>query len=184
MIQVNVGEMITEETLAVLPTYSETGHLHSNVLTLSGDKILEKPPLHFIKESCTFYGGDFKGKVNHARSVLKGKRMLPILISETFAYCMLPVGTIMDKASAWIAYNHVDSVISHGERSMVVFRNKREVVVNMRKAPLERQLYKGARLISTHLIREKLAMMQNQVNKAADGKGYYIYFVPPHEKIN
>ncbi|WP_299093882.1 competence protein ComK [uncultured Metabacillus sp.] len=147
----NNEEIITEATMALIPKYElGTGNLHCTILGQYGVKEVKQNPLAIVKESCIFYGSDFKGSINSARKILRKQRNLPIMVSLTFKLCMIPLSSPMKEDCSWIALRHVEETFSNRENSIILFSNGQQLNVNISWKVLEDRINKAGRLISTY----------------------------------
>ncbi|WP_226670430.1 competence protein ComK [Metabacillus litoralis] len=147
--------IIHEYTMAVLPFYTENGVLHS--LVYEKYRIIEvyKSPKMIIQDSCHFYGSSLIGRVDSALTILKKKRMIPILISESHNICMIPLSAFKKQACVWIAYKHVVDIMSMKNGAIITFSNHEKVKVELTKMTLERKLDIAGRLVSTYDLRNE-----------------------------
>jgi competence protein ComK len=172
-ITLNTEKIITETTMALFPNYTDTGHLHCTLLGVYGEVQAEENTMHVLNESCVYYGSDFKGRLQSARRILKRQKNLPIMVSLTFEYCMIPLSSPMKKDCTWIAYRHIDRIVPKGANSIIIFSNQVKLEVNISKAVLEDRMNKAARLFSTYYFRRKLVKDLKNGNMIAEDREDY-----------
>lgn len=161
-------EIITETTMALIPHYTNTGHLQCTLLATFGEIQIEESTSFILNESCVYYGGSFDGSLKSARRVLKGQKNLPIMVSIPLKYCMIPLGSPMKKDTAWVAYQHIEDVDSNGSNSIIIFHNQVKLEVNISKSVLERRREKAAHLITTYQFRQKIPKNKKHGNMIAE----------------
>lgn len=166
--------IITEDTMAIFPKYTDTGHLHSIVLGQYQVKYVTKRPTSIVHDSCMYFGSDLNGRMNSAKSVLKRQRMLPILISESFKYCMVPLSSPKNPECIWLAYKHVLDVVPKENHSIVIFSNQKKVELKISRKTLEEKLNKGARLMNTYLFRQEKITDLYRLNMIAEDGMYSV----------
>ncbi|MCM3443075.1 competence protein ComK [Metabacillus halosaccharovorans] len=167
-IHVHNQEIITESTMALLPHYTNTGHLHCTLLDTFGEIQVEGSTSFLLNESCVYYGGSFDGSLKSARRILKGQKNLPIMVSIPLEYCMIPLGSPMKKDTAWVAYQHIKDIDSNGSNSIIIFHNQVNLEVNISKSVLERRREKAAYLINTYQFRQKMPKNKKRGNMIAE----------------
>ncbi|WP_226528048.1 competence protein ComK [Metabacillus niabensis] len=166
-------EIITESTMALLPHYTNTGHLHCTLLETFGETRIEQNTYFVLNESCVYYGGSFDGSLKSARSILKGQKNLPIMVSIPLKYCMIPLGSPMKKDTAWVAYQHIKDIESKGPSSTINFLNQVKLEVNISKSVLERRREKAGHLITTYQFRQKTSKNIKRLNMIAEDREEY-----------
>lgn len=166
-------EIITESTMALLPHYTNTGHLHCTLLETFGETRIEQNTYFVLNESCVYYGGSFDGSLKSTRRILKGQKNLPIMVSIPLEYCMIPLGSPMKKDTAWVAYQHIKDIDSNGPSSTIIFHNQVKLEVNISKSVLERRREKAAHLITTYQFRQKMPKNKKGGNMIAEHSDEY-----------
>lgn len=155
LLEIQKQERVTCLTMALIPQYTNTGHLHCTVVGMFGENTVEENPLNVLNESCEYYGSSFDGRLKAAQQILEGKKNLPIMVSITLEYCMIPLASPMKKDTAWVSYRHIERIIPKGPNSIIIFSNHIKLEVNITKDVLEDRMNKAARLISTYHFRQK-----------------------------
>ncbi|HZH58765.1 MAG TPA: competence protein ComK [Metabacillus sp.] len=148
--------IITETTMALIPYYTDTANLHCQMVGKYGDINIQESSLHILKESCLFYGCDFDGSLQSSRKILEGQKILPIMVSVEFEYCMIPLSSPMKKDCIWIAFQHIGRIIPDGENSIILFKNQDMLEVNITKSSLDSRINKASRLVCTYHFRRKM----------------------------
>lgn len=146
--------IIMEDTMAILPCFTSTGHLNSTVLEEYQEIHVETDPFALVDGSCDYYGSDLAGRLKSAQTILKGKRMLPALISERNKVCMVPSCSPYSPECIWLSYKHILEVVKIGNQSIVLFTNYQKLELDITRGTLDTKLDMAARLISTHDIRQ------------------------------
>ena len=172
-LQVDHQKIITESTMALLPHYTNTGHLQCTMLETFGEIRVEESPSSVLNESCVYYGGSFDGSLKSARRILKRQKNLPIMVSLTLEYCMIPLGSPMKKDTAWVAAQHIQDIDSDGAHSIITFHNQVKLEVNISEAVLEHRINKAARIINTYRLRQKMSKNKRNGNIIAEDREDY-----------
>ena len=147
--------IIKKDTMAILPWYTKNADPYSYVLERFEVKNIAQKPRTITERSCEYYGSDFSGRVKAAAKILKGKRMLPMLISESNKICMVPLGSPTKPECIWLSLQHVVATIAKGAQTIVIFSNNQKLELDIEKDLLEAKLNKAARLMHTYQLRQE-----------------------------
>ncbi|MBO1511878.1 competence protein ComK [Metabacillus bambusae] len=165
--------IINENTMALIPKYTKLAELHSTVFEKYKVENVSRSPLDIVEDSCDYYGSDLSGRINSAQKILKGQRMLPVIISEVNKYCMVPLCSPKNTNCIWLAYKHVIDIVPKGNHSIIIFSNQKKLKLEINRVVLEDKLNKGARLISTYDIRQEQATDLYKMNVVAEKASLY-----------
>lgn len=173
LLEIQKQEFVTCLTMALFPHYTNTGHLQCTVIGAFGENIVEKSPLTVLNESCEYYGSSFEGRLKSAQQILKRQKNLPIMVSITLEYCMIPLGSPLKKDTAWVSFRYIKQIDPKGANSIITFHNGVQLEVNISKDVLEMRLNKAARLISTYQLRQKMNKDKTMINMIAEDPEEY-----------
>ncbi|MBZ5753677.1 MULTISPECIES: competence protein ComK [Metabacillus] len=165
--------IIKEDTMAILPWYTNDAELRSHVLERFQIKNVAQKPLTIVKGSCHYYASDLSGRLKAASTILKGKRMLPVLISESNRICMVPLGSPSKPECIWLSFRHVVDIIPNGTQSIVIFSNNQRLELDITRDLLEAKLDKAARLLHTYQIRQENVTDHNKMQILAEEASLY-----------
>ena len=165
--------IIMEDTMAIIPKYTKNAELHSYVLEKYQVKNVSQKPLTIVKRSCDYYASDLSGRLKAASTILKGKRMLPVLISESNRICMVPLCSPHRPECIWLSLRHVVDIIPNGNQSIVIFSNYQRLELDIARDVLETKLDKAARLMHTYQIRQEKVTDHYKMNYIAEEVSLY-----------
>lgn len=127
--KIETDYLITKETALMYAIYDEYGNencmIHEQYRKL---KVL-KPVKEVLKDNCEYHGCTFQGKLDAAKVVLKGRKMLPLCLSATFRICLFPTHSAEKFECMWISINHIRDIIPYREESIVILENYEKVFV-------------------------------------------------------
>lgn len=149
------SHIIMEDTMVMIPWYTNNAELYSTVLEQYQVKNVRQSPLTIVEKSCEYFGSDLPGRIKSASTILKGQRMLPILISEINKVCMVPLCSPFKPECIWLNYKHVLDIIPRRKQSIVILSNYQKLELDITRDALESKLNKAARLLSTYDIRQE-----------------------------
>jgi competence protein ComK len=150
-----VPYIINESTMIILPWYSKHAYLNSTILELYQEVDVNAGSLAIVDQSCIYYGSDLKGRLHHASMILKGQRMLPVLISESNRICMVPTCSPYKPECVWLSYKHVKDIVPKENRTVVILSNNQHVELDITRDALETRLSRAARVVSTQGYRQE-----------------------------
>ncbi|MGM0876410.1 MAG: competence protein ComK [Bacillota bacterium] len=121
--------LIVRETQLMYAVYDEYGNENTVVLEQYKKIKVLKPVKDILKDNCEYHGCTLEGKLDAAKGVLKGKRMLPLCLSITFRICLFPTHSADKSECMWISVNHIRQIIPYKGESFVILENYEEVQV-------------------------------------------------------
>jgi competence protein ComK len=172
-IQVLNDYIIHEYTMGILPYYSDHGELYSIVLEQYRVVKVALSPIKIMNDSCIFYGSDMDGRKASAHSIFAGKKMMPVLVSEKYKLCMIPVCSPYKPKCVWIAYQHVLDVIDDNGQALILFTNHNKAKVELTKRTLQTKLGVAARLVSTYDLRYERIIAGSRRSSVAEETTLY-----------
>ncbi|UGB30653.1 competence protein ComK [Metabacillus sp. B2-18] len=165
--------IIYENTMAILPIYTETADLHSLVIERYRVVRVPRSPKKIIEESCDYYGCSMSGRKQSALTILKGKKMIPILISRMDSLCMVPLCSPESPNCIWVANQHVLKISVVQNKTIIHLNNHKKIKVELSRMALEAKLGTAALLVNTYELRKKeMADLTKKDMVAEEGKVY------------
>src|SRR5690625_2236408 len=93
---------VTPLTMAILPHYDETGSLISNIITETGQHLIQLTPLKVIHQACGFFASSLQGRLDGTRSVSRITHKAPIAIDPSSGIYFFPTKSPRNKECSWI----------------------------------------------------------------------------------
>ncbi|SES62052.1 competence protein ComK [Oceanobacillus limi] len=139
---------INEHTLALLPGK----HIDYQTIALEHDRKLyiKKTPFEIIKRGCLDHYSTYEGRKAAVTHHTGFKRKVPIPISVSKGIYAFPTHPLKDLDCCWVFYQHVLGIeedVQNPYQSVVVFRNRVEVFVNVGRDGLVRQMERNGEII-------------------------------------
>lgn len=135
---------INSATLAIMPINENT----SRVIEGDNEYIVNKATTSIIDDSCKFFGSSYQGRFEGTKSVLGVNYKAPILIEETREIIFFPTISPRLKECKWISLKNVDKYFKNGYNSKIIFKNGRELELDISYPSLENQILRSTRLES------------------------------------
>lgn len=141
--------IVDNKTLYIEPKMEGFNSTHSVIMEKSSTFRLYIPskPLDIIRESCRYYGKEFKYQKEMSKAIVGNKYMLPICINDQNAVIFIPTGKYDAEDTYWIAYQHVSFSRDLGNGlTSIHFNNGSEI-----RVPLSCNVWESKRNIGEQL---------------------------------
>ncbi|WP_047984286.1 competence protein ComK [Ornithinibacillus californiensis] len=140
---------INEQTLALIPV----DHTDYQTIAIETDRTLyiKKTPFEIIKRGCLDNFSTFQGRRESITHLTGYKRKVPIPISVHRHIFVFPTHAYQDWNCCWIFYHHVESIVEekpNSNQSLIVFKNGREVPVDVPRSELLKQMDRTNLIVS------------------------------------
>lgn len=135
---------VNSSTLAIVPIDSST----SRVIECDAEYIVKKDTTAIIDHSCKFFGSSYQGRFEGTKSVLGVNYKAPILIEESREIIFFPTISPRLKECQWISLKNVEKYIKNGFMSKIIFKNGKEIELDISYSSLENQILRSTRLES------------------------------------
>lgn len=137
---------ICEYTIAFLP-YAHPLH-QTKILDTRGVFYSEKTCKQLLDDACIRTGASYQGKREAIKRLLHIQRNLPIPLCWKRNICPIP-STSPDKWDCvWYCYAHVHEVRPHGKKTLLLFTNGEELVLDCSEYSTKQQLQRAARILT------------------------------------
>jgi competence protein ComK len=101
--------IINTETTALV-SYYENGHEYSRVLEGKETFLVSLSPDQIVEDSFSVLGNDLAGSSQGARSILKGKYMVPVALSAELGIILIRCNSIRQKGTIWLNNSHIQNI--------------------------------------------------------------------------
>lgn len=135
---------INKDTLAVLPLIDNK----SRVVERKNEYIVNSKPYQVMEHSCEYFGSSLSGRLNGSKSMLGTIYKAPILVEESRNIIFFPTSSPSLEDTAWISLGNIDKYEQLGDKAKIIFRDGKEIIVDMPYLSLENQILRSARLES------------------------------------
>lgn len=146
---------ISDETLVIMP-YNENS---SKVIEYDAERIIDYNPYEVMEYSCEYYGSSIDGRMSCSKKILGSVYKVPLLVDGYRDLVFFPTKSPVASDNIWISLNNIQSIkkISDNE-SMIIFKNKDKLVIELPYYVLNNQILRATRLNSVlKERREKIA---------------------------
>lgn len=144
---------INSDTLAILPISENM----SRVIEENQELIVKKNPMEIINHSCKYFGSSYNGRYVGSQSILGLYYKLPILVEETREIIFFPTESTRVVTCSWIAFKQIESMKQLDNISTIIFRNGRELTINISIGSLKNQFIRATMLKEAIIKRRKIS---------------------------
>ncbi|MFC0299163.1 competence protein ComK [Geobacillus jurassicus] len=138
--------VVSRYTMAILP-YFVNGDVYAKVIEEDGEYIIKQTPIDIIKHSCDYYGSSFQGRKEGTKAVIGITHKAPIAIEPANEIYVFPTASPRDSRCVWLSHMHVYRYEpAKHERTVVYFRNGKNVCLDVSYKSFVNQLYRTAQL--------------------------------------
>ncbi|MFS0673648.1 competence protein ComK [Ornithinibacillus sp. 179-J 7C1 HS] len=138
---------INEQTMALIPS----DFTDYQTIAIETDKNLhiKKTPFEIIERGCLDNFSSFEGRRNSITHLTGFKRKTPIPISVYRNIYAFPTHALKDRKCCWIFYHHVEVIVEVTlEQSVILFKNGTQVVIDVPRFELIKQLERTSLILS------------------------------------
>ena len=138
------------DTLAIIPLNST----ETKIIEKEGEYIVNISSMKIIDDGCRFFGSSYIGRSEGTKSMIGINYKAPIIIEETTPIIFFPTLSPRLEACSWISFRDVDKSIKKENKSIIIFKNGREIELNLSYKILQNQILRASYLNSTLLSRK------------------------------
>ncbi len=135
---------INEDTLAIIPVNNK----QSKVIELEKEFIVEKTPNEIINDSCLFFGSSYTGRHEATKYLIGISYKSPIIIEESRNIIFFPTNSPRIFDCNWISLKNIVDYKRYGDKTIIYFKNNKELILDISYGSLDNQILRAARLDS------------------------------------
>jgi competence protein ComK len=124
--------IIVPEMMYMFGEYDRNGKLCTIVFEEERILIVDKSPLHIIRDSIAFNGFDLKGALTGARKITGKSRFCPIMVNYIRSICVFPDRYYQCPTCVWINSAHVLNTRPYRSQTQVEFSDGSILMVKSR----------------------------------------------------
>lgn len=118
----------------------------TKVVTLDDEFILDVDSKKIVDNSCKFFGSSLNDRVNMTKRLVNIKSKSPIVIEESRNIIFFPLKSIREKCNIWISFNNLEKYVKDGDKTMFIFKNKKQVVIDFSYYIIDNQVTRSLML--------------------------------------
>lgn len=133
---------INKGTIAIIPINAS----QSKVIEENDVITINRESSKIIDDSCRFFGSSYTGRHEGTKSLLGINYKSPIVIEESQEIIFFPTASPRMEDCHWISLKHVDKIVKNKHSTIILFKNGKELDLNISYGSLENQLFRATRL--------------------------------------
>jgi len=133
---------INEETLIIMPISDKK----SKVIEKSDEHIIDLTPNKIMENSCSYFGSSLMGRQNGSKYILGSNYKIPIVVEESKDIIFFPTTSPSLDNCHWIAVNNIKDIIKKERKTIIVFDNDQEIVIDIPYLSIQNQILRATRL--------------------------------------
>ena len=146
---------INKDTLAILPMEGDK----SRVIEKDYEYIVDIKPYEVMEHSCEYFGSSLSGRLDGAKSMLGTIYKAPILVEESRNIIFFPTASPLLDNNVWVSLNNVEKLEKDGNKTNIIFKDGKNILVDIPYLSIENQVLRSARLES--IIRSRRCSEKN-----------------------
>ena len=133
---------INDDTIAIMPIeYGKT-----KIIEKEKEYIINKNAYLIMDDSCKYYGSSYKGRISAAKEILNCSYKLPILVEESHNIVFFPTKSSLELDCCWLNFNYIKHIEKSDKKSLIIFNNNKEILLDISKLSIENQIARSTRL--------------------------------------
>ena len=129
----------------------------TRVLELNTEFTVNDNISNIVDYSCRFFGSSFDGRVQGSKHLIGMNYKLPIIIEETQELIFFPTASTKTKGCIWLSLSNIDKHYREGKRSVIKFKNKKTLNINLTYGALQSQMSRATILLFKLKSRKKMS---------------------------
>ena len=135
---------INSETLLIMPELN----YKSKVFEKEREYVVETTPFKIMEHSCEYFGSSLEGRLKGSKNMIGSIYKAPILVEESRNLIFFPTVSPSLGDNIWISFNNIEKYHKDGNKTKVIFKNKKEITLDIPYHSFDNQVLRGSRLES------------------------------------
>ena len=119
---------------------------NTKIITLDDELVINIDSKKIIDNSCKFFGNTLNDRVNITKRLINIKSKSPIIIEDTRNIIFFPLKSVRDKCNIWISFNNLEKYIKKDEKTVFIFKNGKEVIIDFSYYIIDNQVTRSLML--------------------------------------
>ena len=136
---------INRGTLALIPEGEET----TRVYEVDQEFLVKKSAYQIVDDSCKYFGSSYMGRLDGTKALVGYNYKAPIIIEETNKIIFFPTTSPRQTDCTWISLNNIKEYLKIEKKSLIIFKNDKNIEIDMSYGTLENQILRATKLWCT-----------------------------------
>ena len=102
----------------------------TKIITVDKDLVINSSCKKIVDNSCKYFGSSLVDRIKMTTRLVKFNSKTPILIEESRNIIFFPLRSTRENNNIWISFNNLDKYIKNGSKTILIFKNSREITVD------------------------------------------------------
>ena len=103
---------------------------NTKVITKENDFVVNSSCKQIVDNSCRYFGSSLIERINTTNRLVNMRSKTPIIIEDSRGIIFFPLRSTREKNNVWISFNNLDKYTKKDNTTVLIFKNKKRVVVN------------------------------------------------------
>ena len=135
---------INRDTLAILPIENDK----SRIVERHNEYIIDYNPQQIMEHSCEYFGSSLVGRLSASKSMLGSIYKAPVMVEESRNIIFFPTSSPLLSGNVWVSLNNIEKYEKNDEKTRILFKDGKEIIVDIPFSSIENQILRSARLES------------------------------------
>ena len=118
----------------------------TKIVTTDGEFIVNECCKKIIDNSCKYFGGSLSDRVNMTKRLINISSKSPIIVEESRNIIFFPLKSVREKNNIWISFNNLDKYVKKDNKTIFIFKNKKEVILDFSYYIIDNQVTRSLML--------------------------------------
>ena len=118
----------------------------TKVVTTESEYIINCNSKKIIDNSCKFVGSTLQERCNMTKRLINIKSKSPVIIEESRNIIFFPLKSVREKCNIWISFNNLEKYIKQEEKTVFIFKNKKEFILDFSYYIIDNQVTRSLML--------------------------------------
>lgn len=129
---------INDETLAIISLDENS----SKIVEKSEEYVVNESVYSIMEHSCKYFGSSLSGRIDGSKDILGSVYKIPIIVEESQKLIFFPTESLSSEKVSWISYKNIKNIKKYGKKSIIMFENGNDIVVNCPYFSLKNQIFR------------------------------------------
>ena len=118
----------------------------TKVISFENELIVENDSKKIMDYSCKFFGSSLTERVNTTKRLINVSSKSPIIVEESRNIIFFPLKSVREKNNIWISFNNLDKYVKKDNKTIFIFKNKKEVILDFSYYIIDNQVTRSLML--------------------------------------
>lgn len=112
----------------------------TKIVDLDGEFVVSDNVKNIVNYSCKYFGSSLAERINFTKRLVNISNKSPIFVEETKNLIFFPLRSTREKVNVWISFNNLESYEQVGRKTLLKFKNKKEILIDFSYYMVDNQI--------------------------------------------